>query len=70
MAQSYDRNVAKMALRVLIPFATNYETAFSKLLAIKTKSRNRLDVKNDIRVAQAKTKPKEFVRAKQMPFKF
>ncbi len=67
MAQSYP-DVAQMALRVLIPFATRYEceTAFSTLLAIKTKSRNRLDVTNDIRVALAKTKPdiEELVRGK------
>src|SRR6218665_1178598 len=67
MAQSYP-DVAQMALRVLIPFATTYEceTAFSTLLAIKTKSRNRLDVTNDIRVALAKTKPdiEELVRGK------
>lgn len=69
MAQSYP-DVAKMALRVLIPFATTYEceTAFSTLLAIKTKSRNRLGVTNDIRVALSKTKPNidELVREKQM----
>ena len=41
---------------------------FSTLLAIKTKSRNRLDVTNYIRVALAKTKPniEELVGVKQM----
>ena len=56
--QSYP-DAAKMALRVLIPFATTNEceTAFSTLLAIKTKSRNRLVMTNNLRVALAKTKP-------------
>ena len=58
MAQSYP-DVAKMALRVLIPFATTYEceSAFSTLLTIKTKARNRLCATNDMRVALAKTNP-------------
>ena len=62
MAQAYP-DVAKMALKVLTPFvATNEsedesEAAFSTLLAIKIKSRNRLEVTNDMRVALANTKP-------------
>ncbi|XP_068220043.1 protein FAM200A-like [Palaemon carinicauda] len=63
-------SVAKMALKVLIPFATTYEceSAFSTLLAIKSKSRNRLEATHDMRVALAETKPKieELVQAKQM----
>ncbi|XP_052825403.1 zinc finger BED domain-containing protein 5-like [Octopus bimaculoides] len=45
MAQTYP-DVAKMALKVLMPFLTTYEceTAFSTFLAIKTKSRNQLNV--------------------------
>ncbi|XP_068218544.1 zinc finger BED domain-containing protein 5-like [Palaemon carinicauda] len=63
-------SVAKMALKVLIPFATTYEceSAFSTLLAIKLKSRNRLEAIHDMSVALAKTKPniEELVQAKQM----
>ena len=59
-----------MALEVLTPFANTYlcEAAFSTLLAIKIKSRNRLEVTNDMRVALAKTKPtlEELVQVKQM----
>ena len=69
MVQSYS-DVAKTALKKLIPFATTYEceTAFSTLLAIKTKSLNRLEVTNEMRVALAKTKPnlEELVQAKQI----
>ncbi len=54
-------DVAKMALKVLIPFATTYEceSAFSTLLTIKTKARNRLCATNDMRVALAQTKPNQ-----------
>jgi len=43
----------------LTPFATSYlcESGYSALLAIKTKQRNRLDVKDDMRVALSKTIP-------------
>jgi len=48
-----------MALKVLIPYLTTYEceSAFSALLAIKTKGRNQLDTIHDMRVALSKTKP-------------
>ena len=69
MAQTYP-DLAKMALKVLIPFATTYEceAAFSTLLHIKTKYRNRLDVTNDMRVALCKTSPKidELIAVKQV----
>ncbi len=69
MAQSYP-DISKMALKVLIPFPTTYEceTAFSTLLSIKTKHRNRLDATNDMRVALAKTKPhiEVLIKTKQM----
>jgi hypothetical protein len=46
-------------MEVLIPFATTYvylsESGFSTLVTIKTKSRNRLDVQHDMRVALSKT---------------
>ena len=69
IAQSYT-DVAKVALGVLIPFATTYEweSAFSILLTIKTKFRNRLYATNDMRITLAKTKPniEELVQAKNM----
>lgn len=59
MAQSYP-NGAKMALKLLIPFATTYEceAAFPTLLNFKLKSRDRLNVTHDMRVALSKTQPK------------
>ena len=62
MTQPYP-DLAKIALKVLIPFAT-----FSSLLHIKTKYRNRLDVTNDMRVALCKTTPKidQLIVAKQV----
>ena len=69
MAQTYP-DLAKMTLKVLILFATTYEceAAFSTLLHIKTKYRNRLDVTKDMRVALCKTSPKidELIAAKQV----
>ena len=51
--------LAKQAFSPLIPFATTYlcEAAFSALVTIKTKHRNRLDVQHDLRVALSKTRP-------------
>ena len=45
MTQAYAR-MAKQAMGALIPFATTYlcESGLSALIAIKTKSRNQLDV--------------------------
>ena len=50
---------AMMALKVLIPFPTTYECekAFSAQVTIKTKSRNRLNVKQGMRVAPSNTQP-------------
>jgi len=58
MAQSYP-DISKMALKVLIPFLTTYEceSAFSVLLAIKPKTRNRLDAIHDMRFALSTTEP-------------
>ncbi len=62
-------DVAKKALKILIPFATTYEceTAFSSLVSIKTKFRNRLDVGDEMRVALATTEPDfdELINGKQ-----
>ena len=58
LTQAYPRLV-KRATVALIPFATSYlfESGFSVLLAIKTKQRNRLDVKDDMHDALSKTIP-------------
>ena len=69
MAQTYP-DISKMALKVLIPFPTTYEceSAFSALLAIKPKARNRLDAIHDMRVALSKTEPNiaELIAQKQV----
>ena len=43
--------VSKQVLRIIIPFSSTYlcESEFSSLLAIKTKSRNKLEVEDDLR---------------------
>ena len=46
--------LSKKAFVILVQFAT---TGFSDLASIKTKSRNRLNVGSDIRLAQSKTEP-------------
>jgi len=58
MMKSYPR-LSKAALIKLIPFASTYlsETAFSALISIKSKSRNRLEVEADIRCALSQTLP-------------
>ena len=58
LAQAYPR-LMKRAMVALILFATTYlcEAGFSALLAIKTKQRNRLDAKDNMHVALAKTVP-------------
>ena len=52
LTHAYPRLV-KRAMVALLPSATSYlcESGFSALLAIKTKQRNRLNVKDDMRVA-------------------
>ena len=56
LSEAYPR-LAKRAVNTLIPFATTYlcESGFSALVSIKTKSRNRLDVRDDMRVCLSKT---------------
>ena len=48
------------AMDVLLPFATTYfcEKTFSTLLYIKTKYRSRSNVKEDLRIAVSKIKPR------------
>jgi len=52
--------LAKKALEILVPFATTYlcETEFSTLVNIKTKQRNRLDPRDDMRVSISKREPR------------
>ncbi|XP_045109127.1 zinc finger BED domain-containing protein 5-like [Portunus trituberculatus] len=59
MAASYP-NLCDLAFRHLLPFSSTYscEAAFSQLLHIKTKYRNRLEVKHDLRCALSETKPR------------
>jgi len=68
MINSYPK-VTEKALRALIPFVSTYlcESGFSTLLQIKSKQRNRLDVKNNMRCALSKISPRimDLVRKKQ-----
>jgi hypothetical protein len=52
--------LAKKALSALMPFATSYlcESGFSILVSMKTKARNRLDARHDMRLALSKTVPR------------
>ena len=70
MYGSYPR-VAVAALALLVAFPSTYqcESAFSSMVQIKTKSRNRLiDLESDLRCAISKVEPKieALVQAKQM----
>ena len=51
--------LSKMVLEMYVQCATTYlcESGFLELATIKTKARNRLDVRSDIRLAVSKTKP-------------
>ena len=64
-------NVAKLALKVLLPFATTYlcKSGFSTLVVLKTEKRNRLNVEDDMRLALSATKPRitELVEAMREP---
>ncbi|GBP11288.1 Protein ZBED8 [Eumeta japonica] len=68
LSQAYPLLV-KRAMSILIPFATTYlcEAGFSILMSIKTKSRNRLNVADDMRLALSKTVPQinVLIEAKQ-----
>lgn len=59
MYESYPK-VALLALKILVPFASTYlcESGFSTLLQIKTKTRNRLNVEDDMRLALSQTQPR------------
>ncbi|KAL4084165.1 hypothetical protein QTP88_027998 [Uroleucon formosanum] len=68
LTMAYPRAVST-AMKFLIPFATTYlcESGFSTMITIKTKSRNRLDIKDDMRVALSNTVPdfKAILQSKQ-----
>ena len=59
MAASYP-NLCNLAFRHLLPLASTYscEAAFSQLLYMESKYRNRLDVKHDQRYAVSEIKPR------------
>ena len=59
--ESYPR-IAKVALVARTSFVTTYlcERAFSTLVEVKTKKRNRLASENDWRIAVSETKPRIF----------
>ncbi|XP_042241735.1 zinc finger BED domain-containing protein 5-like [Homarus americanus] len=67
MHQSYSK-VNMLALRVLLPFASTYlyEAGFSTLVHIKSKTRNRLDVKDEMRLVLTNTPPRIQRLAAQM----
>ena len=50
----------KLAFRILLPFATAYfcESGFLALLHMKTKERNRLKMKDDMRLALSPIQPR------------
>ena len=59
MASSYPE-ISKTALKKLLPFSSPWlcKSAFSTLLNVKTKQRNRLEVEQDIRCALLTTEPR------------
>ena len=63
-------NVSLLALRVIVRFSSTYlcEAAFSTLVFIKNKYRNRMDIENDMRCAISETPPriKKLVEQKQL----
>ena len=59
MLQSYPK-LLTVAFRVNVPFTSTYlcESVFSTLMHIKSKARNKLDVKDEMRLAITKTRPR------------
>ena len=54
------KNMGSVAIRTLLPFSSTYlcESGFSTLVSVKTKSRNKLACKADLRCALSSTKPR------------
>ena len=52
-------SLAMNALTVILPFATTYfcESGFSKMMYIKNKHRNRLQLEDDLGIALSKPEP-------------
>ena len=69
MKDSYP-TLTRIVLRKLLPFATTYlcESSFSTLLQLKSSTRNRLKVEDDLRCALSTTEPEiqELVKQKQL----
>ena len=69
MKDSYP-TLTRIVLRKLLPFATTYlcESSFSTLLQLKTNTRNRLKVEDDLRCGLYTTEPEiqELVKRKQL----
>ena len=59
MLESYPR-VAMIALKTLMPFPSTYlcEAAFSTMLAMKNKARNRLNIQADMRCCLSNITPR------------
>ena len=68
MKDSYP-TLTRIVMRKLLTFATTYlcESSFSTLLQIKTSTRNRLKVEDDLRCALSTTEPviRDLVKQKQ-----
>ena len=56
------------ALRIIVPFTSNYlcESGFSSLMQIKSKTYNKLDVEDDIRLAITKIQQRVLKLASDM----
>ena len=60
--------ISEIAIRNLLPFPTTYlcETAFSQLLIIKNKYRNKLNVEDDLRCGISEPEPRRELLAKKV----
>ena len=59
IASSYPE-ISKTALKKLLPFSSTWlcESAFSTLMNVKSKQRNRVEVEQDVRCALSSTEPR------------
>ena len=62
--------ISEIAIRNLLPFPKTYlcETAFSQLLILKNKYRNKLDLEDDLRCAISTTEPRIELLAKKLQY--